>query len=101
MTLPPWHMALQPCILQPATQGHTAAVQLLLSAGAAVDGAGPERWTALMLAAQHGHNTAMQALLDAGAAVNAANADGATALQLAAEEGHAATVQLLLNTPQV
>jgi ankyrin repeat protein len=52
-----------------AKQGHTAVVQLLLAAQAAVDAADSEGETALHKAAQHNQTAVVQLLLDANAAV--------------------------------
>ena len=60
----------------------------LLSAGAEVDHADNERWTALDVAAQWGHVETIHALLAAGAEVNHADNLGWTALRVAAQKGH-------------
>jgi ankyrin repeat protein len=58
-------------LLVAAENGHAAAVQLLLAAGADVNSADETGTTALMLAAASGSEAALNALADAGADVNA------------------------------
>ena len=54
-------------LLAAAAAGATAAVQILLGAGAPLNSALPDGRTALMLAAGSGHQKTTQALLHAGA----------------------------------
>mgnify|MGYP006115677319 CR=1 FL=1 len=68
----------------------------LLSAGAEVDHADNDCWTALDVAAQWGHVETIHALLAAGAEVNHVNNAGETALYKAAEQGHVDAVRALL-----
>jgi ankyrin repeat protein len=80
-----------------ASAGHTAVVQLLLGAHAAVDTPGAHGSTALHKAAWSGHTAVVRLLLHDQAAVDAVDAKGCTALHVAASLGHSAVVQLLLN----
>ncbi len=79
-----------------AWKGRTAAVPVLLAAGAAVGAVTNEGWTPLHLAAQFGHTAALEALLAAGAAVGAATNRGTTLLHVAAWNGHTAALEALL-----
>ena len=67
-----------------------------LLAGAAVDAADQNGWTALMSACENGHEGAARLLLTAGAAVDAATQKGVTALMAACLGGHEGAARLLL-----
>jgi ankyrin repeat protein len=54
-----------------AEQGHTAVLRQLLAAGAAVNAANAEGYTALHWAAKQGHTAVARQLLHAGAAIDA------------------------------
>ncbi len=58
-------------------------IEALLQAGADVNAATEDGWTALMKAAHKGHANIVKMLLEEGANVNATNEDGNTALNLA------------------
>jgi ankyrin repeat protein len=79
-----------------AQQGHTAAVQQLLEAGAAVNSIAHGS-TALHIAARSGHVALVQLLLARHAAVNIEDGEGWTALHIAACSDDTAVVQLLLD----
>ena len=71
-----------------ADRGHDVIVRALLVAGAELNHADKEGWTALMSAAGRGHDEIVRALQEAGADVNHANNRARTALTLAAAEPH-------------
>ena len=75
--------------------GDAESVGILLAAGAAVDDAGPDGVTALMLALTKRHTAIAQQLLEAGASPHPAEA-GYTALHLAAATGQPAAAEALL-----
>jgi len=79
-----------------AQEGQTAAIEVLLSAGAAVGAANNQGWTPLHYAAQSGQIAAIEALLAAGAAIEATTSRGDIPLHLAADKGHVLAVQALL-----
>ena len=79
-----------------ARRGHVETTRSLLAAGAAVNHADNNGWTALHTAAEEGHVETMKALLAAGAEVNHADNDGETALYAAAKQGHVEAIQTLL-----
>ena len=56
----------------------------------------PEKYTALMFAAEKGNNSMINMLLKKKAAVDATNSEKKTALMLAAESGHESTVDKLV-----
>jgi ankyrin repeat protein len=70
---------------------------LLSNAGANVNAAIQNGWTALHLAAMHGRTAVVQLLLGAQVAVDAADDAGWAALHWAAYGGYTAAVQLLLD----
>ena len=76
-------------------KGHGAIVEALLQAGADVDKADINDYTALMMASLKGHGAIVEALLQAGADIDKATNDGATALIAASQEGHTAIVKAL------
>ncbi|KAG6426861.1 hypothetical protein SASPL_111096 [Salvia splendens] len=72
-----------------ALNGHTAAIQFLISVGADVDVTDREGWTPLHFAAENGHLDAVERLLgQAVFAKYAVNRDGKTAFGLAVERGN-------------
>jgi len=91
---PDGHTALQRAVWG----GHTACVELLLSAGAspARPDPDPERKTALILAAELGHTQIVRALLGSGACTADRDAAGRTALHAACWGGHTAAAELLV-----
>ena len=66
-----------------AQEGHDSVVSALISAGASVDQAKENGWTALVIAAHQGHDSVVSALYFAGASVDQAKENGATALMIA------------------
>ena len=82
--------------LQAAAAGHqTAAVELLLKAGAAVDARSHGGFTALHIAASNGIPEMVRLLLKAGADAGAATDGGKTALEFAIEANRENVVDLL------
>ena len=79
-----------------ARNGHVAAVQLLLAAGANVNAANAQGHTALHQSAQTGSVAVLKLLLDAGAAVCATSSGGSMPLHTAAQMGAAEYVPLLI-----
>ena len=71
-----------------ASRGHTTAVEVLLDAGAEIDGVTPQGHTALMLAASNGHVDTVWALLQRNASPTITAGEGDTALSLAEQNGH-------------
>ncbi len=76
--------------------GDPQAVEAALNAGANINYADSNGWTALMMAALHGHIDIVRLLIDAGAHVNCANNYDNSALMWAALYGHTEIVRLLL-----
>lgn len=84
-------------LVQFAAQGDRTVVDLLLAAGASVNGADARsRSTALHNASARGHLALAASLLDRGGAVNALDWHGNTPLIEAAYAGHLAVAELLL-----
>jgi len=79
-----------------AHEGHTAAVDALVAAGANVNAKDKDGITPLMSAASSNRAGAVRALLAKGASVNETNNDGATALVAAAYGGHVQAAEALL-----
>ena len=79
-----------------AGEGHTAVVDLLLSAGAAPNAAMKSGVTAAIAAAKSDHAVVLAALLRGGAAVNAVTSDGRTPLAVAVQHGARRAVDVLL-----
>jgi hypothetical protein len=75
--------------------GSVEAIDALVRAGLAVNGATTSGWTPLHFAAEQGHARAVERLLDSHAPINARAADGSTAYHLAAGMGHADVTALL------
>jgi ankyrin repeat protein len=79
-----------------AGNGHTAVVEVLAEAGAALDDAELTRgWTALIWAAQRGHRDTVEALLALGADASARDEQGRSARDRALEQGHPEIASLL------
>ncbi|KAL8340704.1 hypothetical protein RB601_006684 [Gaeumannomyces tritici] len=76
--------------------GHIGLVQLLLNAGADVDG-GDHDLRPLIAASESGHGTIIKLLLDNGANINAWDRDHNTALTTASGKGYLGIVQQLLD----
>ncbi len=74
-------------LFQEAFRGNLKAVEAALKAGADVNHADDNEWTALMLAAIQAHSQITRLLIKAGADINRANHHGDTALMLAADFG--------------
>jgi ankyrin repeat protein len=72
------------------------AVRVLIEAGAAVDHADADGWTALHLAADEGHVEAIVVLVQAGAEVNRATDDGLTPLAAARANNYQAAAHALM-----
>jgi uncharacterized protein len=79
-----------------ANNGHVAATDALLKAGAHVDGSDAIGWTPLMLAAEHDHTGVMHCLLDAGAQLHRITNLGVTALHNASQWGRVKATRVLL-----
>jgi ankyrin repeat protein len=80
--------------MRAALGGDDAMIRRLLAAGAHVNQADDNGWTALICAAA-GDVTVVNRLIDAGADVSRSTKDGLTALKRAAASGHAATADSL------
>ena len=80
-----------------ATGGHAECVAVLVGCGADVNLAGPDRKTALHLAAEHGRADCVKLLLAAGAKVDATDKRKRTPLLLAVRAGRAVEASLLLH----
>ncbi|XP_049867259.1 kinase D-interacting substrate of 220 kDa B isoform X3 [Pectinophora gossypiella] len=76
--------------------GRTAAVRLLLAAGADAGAADADGWTPLAFAARGGHLAIVKDLLDAGARVDPRDCGGWSPLMWASYKGHEDVVALLL-----
>eukprot|EP01046_Picozoa_sp_COSAG06_P040820 COSAG06_NODE_4980_length_3811_cov_4.290140_1_plen_592_part_00 len=85
-----------PVLCGAALGGHTATIELLLSANASVDAPDQDGFTPLYIAAANGHTAAIELLLAAKAGVDTPAQDGVTPLWSAANEGHTAAIELLL-----
>ena len=79
-----------------ARDGNPVLVDFLLSEGADVNAADPEKLTPLHLAAFGGHAKVVRQLLAAGANIGARDMYGFTPLHAAAREGHLEAVQALV-----
>ena len=77
--------------------GHLTVAQLLLDAGASVDAAAADGFTALMEACTAGRLELVDLLLEHGASISHATPSGRTAVILASLYGHTEVVELLLN----
>ncbi|KAJ3102538.1 hypothetical protein HDU96_009595 [Phlyctochytrium bullatum] len=88
-TLTPLHAA--------AYHGHLPVCEVLLQAGAEVDGRDKGEMTPLMRAAYQGHFDVAQVLVERGADVHARNKDGNTPLHLAAWRGRVDMARFLLD----
>lgn len=77
-----------------AADGRVAIVEMLLDAGARIEGATP--LSPLRLAADKGQGEVVRLLIRRGATVNAADGDGWTALMWASARGHLDIVEALL-----
>jgi ankyrin repeat protein len=71
-------------LIAAASQGQTAAVKVLIAAGANLDSLDSSHDTALLLAIRNGHKSTILALLDAGADPKILNGGGSTTLLQAA-----------------
>lgn len=83
-------------LMEAAYLGKLEQVKRLVSEGAAVDAADPEKRTSLMWAAFNGHTAVVDYLLEKGAELDAKDASGRTALMYASSGPFAETVDLLL-----
>lgn len=79
-----------------AAGGSREFIELLLKAGAYVDGQDYFNMTALMWAVTNGHKEAVECLLDAGASVDRYNKFDGTALTIAREAGYTDIEELLM-----
>jgi len=80
-----------------AYNGHVDAVELLLAAGAHVDGANDFGWTPLMRAASKGYGSIVAALVAAGADAHRVSSYGHTALHWACSCGRVDCARALLD----
>lgn len=71
-------------------------IKVLLAAGADIENAYEQGWTALLTAAYRNKNKALRVLLDAGAKVNIKTKEGFTPIYAAAQEGNLEGVQMLI-----
>jgi len=83
-------------LMESAYLGNLEEVKRLVSAGAVVDAADPEKRTSLMWAAFNGHTAGVGYLLEKDAKIDAKDASGRTALMYASSGPFAETVELLL-----
>jgi ankyrin repeat protein len=88
-------------LLWAAANGRVDSADVLVKAGARVDGEDKYGSTPLMYAAGSGHAAMIDALLDAGADVHHANHVGNTALYEAARNGHLAAARALVEAGAV
>ncbi|KAG4428800.1 hypothetical protein IFR05_015719 [Cadophora sp. M221] len=79
-----------------ASRGHADATEVLLAAGAPIDGKGGKYGTALQIAALEGHPHVITVLLKGGANLKVADPRFGTPLSAAAEKGHRRVTKLLL-----
>ncbi|KAI9780749.1 MAG: hypothetical protein M1839_006536 [Geoglossum umbratile] len=91
-----WALRYDKELANAASQGQTAATQVLLEKGANANSKGKYGWTALHCAAYNGCEAVVQLLLEKGADANAKSKYGWTALHWATYKGHETVVQLLL-----
>ena len=75
--------------------GHIEIVEMLLAAGAAVEGYRPDGNTPLIVAGHRGRTEIARILLDAGADINARSRRGMTPLSAAVESGQLITAKFL------
>src|SRR5258707_2224005 len=83
-------------LIMAALSGDDARIGQLMAAGADVNHADGNGWTALTSASGRGHGEVVEHLLRAGADVDRADVKGMTALMRAAEGGHVAVAERLL-----
>ncbi|KAH7418982.1 ankyrin repeat-containing domain protein [Cadophora sp. MPI-SDFR-AT-0126] len=84
------------CLYLAASRGHADATEVLLEAGAPIDGKGGKYGTALQIAALEGHPDVVSILLKKGANVKVVDPRFGTPLSAAAEKGHRRVTKLLL-----
>ena len=78
-----------------AENRHAELAKLLIDAGANINAASRDGWTALMYAAACGNASAVKMLIDKGADVKVKNCKGKTALDIARERGLKEAIRLL------
>jgi ankyrin repeat protein len=91
-----------PNLLIAAEKGDAKAVLAELAAGADINQADEDGWSALHLAAHNAHIAALEALIaDPAINVNSRNKWKSTPLSLAAAKGHYGCIQALVKHPQI
>jgi ankyrin repeat protein len=82
-------------LLESAAEGRSRSVELLLDAGASIDGKDGDGCTPLHLAAYNGYVETARVLVTNGASIDIANRFGRTPLHYAVSEGRLALAQML------
>ena len=86
-----------PVLIGASLHGRLNVIESLIQAGADINKAKNNGYTALMVASEKGHAAIVEALIQAGADIDKAANNGYTALMFAHHAGHSAIVKLLLD----